>query len=74
MSRYGVKPELLDSVAESFLALENSTDHSSGSEKEEMKEEVYEFLKDYKEKFEKFNELMLFTIVPWLSLDRLLNV
>lgn len=52
MSRYGVKPELLDSVAESFLALENSTDHSSGSEKEEMKEEVYEFLKDYKEKME----------------------
>ena len=49
MSRYGVKPELLDSVAESFLALEKDG-NSSGSDREEFKEEVNEILKDYKVK------------------------
>jgi hypothetical protein len=51
MSRYGVKPELLDSVAESFLALEKDG-NSSGSDREEFKEEVNEILKDYKVKVE----------------------
>lgn len=55
MSRYGVKPELLDSVAESFLALEKDGS-SSGSDREEFKEEVNEILKDYKVKVDMKNK------------------
>lgn len=49
MSKYGVKPELMDAVAEAFLALEKDG-NSSGSDREEFKEEVNEILKDYKVK------------------------
>jgi hypothetical protein len=40
MSKYGVPPEVMDEVAESFLALEIGSQNSSGSDKEERREEI----------------------------------
>lgn len=43
----------MDEVAESFLALEIGSQNSSGSDKEERREEIQEFLKQYKGKVQK---------------------
>ena len=50
MSRYDVIPEVMDQVADSFLAFETDSANSSGSDKEELKEEIQEIMREYKGK------------------------
>jgi hypothetical protein len=51
MAKYGVAPEVLDQVAEGFQSLETKSAGSSGSE--EHKEDVPEFIKDYRLRLQK---------------------
>ena len=51
MSRYGVTPEVMDQVAESFLAFETGSQNSSGSNgDQEANKEITGFIKSYREK------------------------